>query len=121
MEKRIILAFILSFGVLYAFRALYAPPEPATQPSAPSATSTPAPAPQQSSTPVATPGTSRVAEPTGELRSEKSENLVVDTPLYTATVSNVGGGLTSYKLKAYSDAAGKSRSEERRVGKECRL
>jgi YidC/Oxa1 family membrane protein insertase len=31
----------------------------------------------------------------------------VDTPLYTATLSNLGGVLTSYKLKAYSDGEGK--------------
>jgi len=110
MEKRIILAFLLSFGVLYAFRALYVPaPEPATQTSAPATANTPAPQQQQPppSPVVSTTSTPPLETPAGDIRSERSENLVVDTPLYAATVSNVGGVLRSYKLKAFSDTDGK--------------
>jgi YidC/Oxa1 family membrane protein insertase len=109
MEKRIIVAFILSFGVLYAFRALYAPPEqPAQTAVAPKATSPqPPPEPQQQNPPVTVSGAPPTEPAAGEIRSERAESLVVDTPLYTATVSNVGGVLKSYKLKAYSDGEGK--------------
>lgn len=108
MEKRIILAFLLSFGVLYAFRALYVPaPEPATQTSAPAASATPAPQQQQPNPTVSTTSTPPLEPAAGDIQSERSENLVVDTPLYTAIVSNVGGVLRSYKLKAFSDAEGK--------------
>src|SRR5262249_31709576 len=43
---------------------------------------------------------------TGKVVAEKSEEFVFDTPLYIATISNVGGVLKSYKLKAYSDGEG---------------
>jgi YidC/Oxa1 family membrane protein insertase len=108
MEKRIIIAFILSFGVLYAFRSFYAPTEPAPSQgtSAPAPITTPAPKqePQKAaeSTEPAEPATATV----GDLRSDKTEDVIVDTPLYTATISNVGGVLKSYKLKAYSDGKG---------------
>ena len=102
MEKRIILAFILSFAVLYGFRALFSPPEPTSRP----------PASAQIPTPPGANPSVESAEPVGraspdrDIRADKPEDLVVDTPLYTATVSNIGGVLKSYKLKAYSDADG---------------
>ena len=101
MERRIILAFILSFAVLYGFRALFSPPAPESRPpasvQAPAAAANPS---VESANPVEPP------HPDQTIRAEKAEDLVVDTPLYTATVSNVGGVLKSYKLKAYSDAEG---------------
>src|SRR5262245_45584005 len=107
MEKRIIIAFILSFGVLYAFRALYVPSEPAT----PQATTTPppvtAPAPNaEAPKTVELPKAEPASAPSGDIQSDKTESVVVDTPLYTATISNVGGVLKSYRLKAYSDGKG---------------
>jgi hypothetical protein len=67
MEKRVIIAFVLSFVVLYAFRALFTPPEateqapkleaPAAQPSAnapkTSSAGQPSAPDQQSSLPAA--------------------------------------------------------------------
>lgn len=105
MEKRIILAFILSFAVLYGFRALYTPTAPVSEPAAvqtaQAPTTPPATTPKSTEAPVATESATA-----GDIHAEKSEVIVVDTPLYTATVSNVGGVLKSYKLKAYSDAEG---------------
>lgn len=105
MEKRIILAFILSFAVLYAFRALYTPTAPPSEPPAPAQTAEPpptSPAPPPEKEPAA-------AEPAAEdIHAEKSEDLVFDSALYTATISNVGAVLKSFKLKAYADAEGKA-------------
>jgi len=108
MEKRIILAFILSFGVLYAFRAFFVPSEPAPSASATTTAPVSAPAtgqevPKTIELPKADPS---AAAPVSDIQSDKTDNIVVDTPLYTATVSNVGGVLKSYKLKAYSDGKG---------------
>jgi len=105
MEKRVILAFVLSFAILYAFRSLYSPPPPAesetsvqTPPAEPSNNGPRGPnAPAQTEAQLAT---------VGDLRAEKPEDFEIDTPLYTATFSNIGGVLKSYKLKAYSDAEG---------------
>ncbi len=109
MEKRIIIAFVLSFAVLYGFRLIFPPPE---EPAAPVTTTTEAPtspdAPaSQPAGPAAAEGTTAPEAPVGEIQAETEQNLVVDTPLYTATVSNTGGVLTSYTLKAYSDGEGR--------------
>lgn len=110
MEKRILLAFVLSFGVLYAFRTLYTPAEPA-----PAEAPIVRPASQQlvpENAPVqpAPTGSSQpsIAVPEGEIRADKAEVFVIDTVMYTATVSNVGAVLKSFTLKEYKDADGKS-------------
>ncbi len=105
MEKRILVAFVLSFAVLYGFRTLYSPPpspapEQAVAPNP--APETPPPAKQPSAESV----TTALPIPDHDIRAEKVEDLAIDTPLYTATLSNVGGVLKSYTLKAYSDAEG---------------
>src|SRR5215467_1212891 len=114
MEKRVIIAFVMSFVVLYAFRALYMPPkpaEPAEQQQSTESQAAPAPAP----TPVQ-PAPPEVAQSTKheapvpntprDLRGEKPENFTIDTPLYSATISNVGGVLRNFFLKTYKDGEG---------------
>jgi len=106
MEKRVILAFVLSFLVLYAFRALYTPPanpEPTasgnTPPVVEPKTNPPEPAPSKAVEPAP-------VVPSENIAGEKAEELPFETPLYTATFSNVGGVLKSFKLKEYSDGEG---------------
>jgi YidC/Oxa1 family membrane protein insertase len=112
MEKRVIIAFVLSFAVLYAFRALYSPPpNPAEQQqSAQSqAAPAPAPAPVQPAPPEVAQGTKhedRVPNTPRNVRGEKPENFTIDTPLYSATISNVGGVLRNFFLKTYKDGEG---------------
>src|SRR5262249_62319566 len=55
-----------------------------------------------------------VVEKTGEakvpadnLHAEKAEELTIDTPLYRAVISNVGGVLRSFTLKDYKDGEGR--------------
>src|SRR5437016_6214096 len=109
MEKRVILAFVLSFAVLYAFRSLYSPAQPPPEP-APAEQSTPAvPANKPSPPPVPNPPAQKTEAPTPapeDLHAEKSEDFVMETPLYIATFSNVGGVLRSCKLKNYTDGEG---------------
>src|SRR5581483_3623205 len=110
MEKRVVLAFVLSIAVMYAFTALYTPrkapePNPIEQSSAatpsPATTSTPA-----ANTPAPTQSASDAPATEQDARADKAEDFVLQTPLYTATISNVGGVLKSYKLKSYSDGVG---------------
>jgi YidC/Oxa1 family membrane protein insertase len=107
MEKRVIIAFVLSFVVLYAFRALYSPP-PAPQEQQLSTQPTPELSTQPAATPSAIPPKIEAqGMPLPEdLRAEKPEDFKVDTPLYTATISNVGGVLKSYTLKMFTDGEG---------------
>lgn len=108
MEKRVILAFVLSFVVLYAFRALYTPPT-VTDDTASRREVTPAPAvtpPQAVPQPpriINQRSTPSVAE---DIKAEKAEEFAFDTPLYTARFSNLGAVLKSFKLKQYSDETG---------------
>src|SRR5262245_11836887 len=108
MEKRVILAFVLSFVVLYAFRFLYSPPpvsEPpvAGQAPVPPAASNNVLAPEALTKERETPPSSERPQ---EIRGEKVQELQLETPLYIATVSNVGGVLRSLKLKQYLDGEG---------------
>jgi YidC/Oxa1 family membrane protein insertase len=116
MEKRLILAIVLSFIVLVGYQLLVVKPkaqimppaqtmeEPLTLPQAPAlkktaektppeAVETPQPAAAQESTPV-------------EAASEAV--VTVDTPLYRAVWSNRGAVLISWTLKQHTDNAGKA-------------
>jgi YidC/Oxa1 family membrane protein insertase len=108
MEKRVILAFVLSFAVVYAFTALYSPRKPtppaaSEPPSAPPPVTAPFPAP-----PIpAEKAQPAISEGPGDVRADKAEDFVLETPLYTAVVSNTGGVLRSFKLKMYTDGEGR--------------
>src|SRR6266850_756205 len=110
MEKRVIFAFILSLAVLYGFRWLFTPPAtvPETAASVQPAEPSPTPPAATSTKPPNAPTASSAPAPATNLRAEKAEEFGFDTPLYTATLSNAGGTLRSYKLKAYADADGKT-------------
>jgi YidC/Oxa1 family membrane protein insertase len=108
MEKRVILAFVLSIAVMYVFTTLYTPrkaPEPVSGVETPA--SLPAPANQNPPTPSRA---AEKAEPVPateqESRADKAEDFVIETPQYIAAISNVGGVLKSYRLKAYTDGEG---------------
>ncbi len=117
MEKRVLIAVILSFIVLYAYQAMFPPPKPApgtggTAPPSSSATPTTAPAAPQSA-PAAAP-----TQPAGAFPSPgapAAEPLVADAAERDVTVENAsiravfttrGGTLKSWRLKKYPDAAG---------------
>src|SRR5579862_7055009 len=108
MEKRVILAFVLSIAVMYVFTSIFTPRKP-PEPAAAVETSAPAPAAakpnNQSSALPSVPVEKPEAVPATEEESkaDKAEDFVIDTPLYTATVSNLGGVLRSYRLKEYTD------------------
>ena len=109
MEKRVIIAFVLSFAVLYAFRAFFAPPAtPERQQTAGAQSTTPQPQvipASPSPAPPEKPGENAVPEQ--NLHAEKSEELTIDTPLYTGAISNVGAVLRSFTLKDYKDGEGR--------------
>jgi YidC/Oxa1 family membrane protein insertase len=114
MKKGILLAFLLSLAVLYGSRLLF-PPKPAGP--APEQAGTPAPSsiPAPPASPALTgpqPAAAKVRsqEPSAvtKVQAERQEEVQVETPLYTATISNPGAVLRSFRLKApYTDAEGK--------------
>jgi YidC/Oxa1 family membrane protein insertase len=108
MEKRVILAFVLSFVVLYAFRALYTP-TPVPEPTPPAAQQLPSPESVENPPPkesVADHPPEAIRTPAEDIVAAKREEVVFETPLYIATFWNVGGVLKSFRLKGYLDGEG---------------
>jgi len=99
MEKRLLIAFALSFAVLYGFRFIF-PPAPAAKPAADKQVTPPTPPPAPAPTQPVAPGQ-------GSIESQTEESTKIETELFQATVSNVGGVLSSFRLKHYSDSGGK--------------
>jgi YidC/Oxa1 family membrane protein insertase len=116
MEKRVLLAVVLSFVVLYAYQALF--PGPTVRRPSPSATApanSPA-APTASGQGQSSPAASTAEAPAAESTTPPAEALVHDTteadiPIETAEVqavfSNRGGVLKHWRLKRYLDSTGK--------------
>jgi YidC/Oxa1 family membrane protein insertase len=101
MEKKTILAFVLSLAVLIVWSILFAPQpaqktdSPAKEGTAPSQTAPTAP-------PQPAPSVQKMekpAEPTA-VKAEAKE-VTVETPLYTAVFSSTGASIKSFKLKKY--------------------
>ena len=120
MEKRVIIAVVLSFLVLYAYQALFAPPPPkpkATQTEA--ARGTAAPAAGQSAAPASAPAGApaaggapgvAAAPPAAaaiEVAATEERDIVIETPTVHAVFTNRGAGLKSWRLNDYRDKAGK--------------
>ena len=110
MEKRVLIAVLLSFLVLYGYTALFPPPKRPVA-AKPAAADIPTPAaPAQLSTaggteaspapPLEPAVSATVAEP-----AERS--IVVETDVVRAVFSNRGGVITSWTLKKYPGADGK--------------
>ncbi len=113
MEKRVLVAVVLSFLVLTAYRAFL--PEPpkrvAGAPVAASTASTAAAAPAAQPAAAGSPDAAAAPEPVPAAvatNSESSErNIVVTTNLVRAVFSNRGGVLKNWTLLHYADHEGK--------------
>jgi len=102
MEKRTILAIVLSFAVVMIYQYFFVKPLP-PKPQDPArqevgkAVETPAVKPAIQSTPVPA-AVKRAAPPKTSL---PGEDIRVETPLYSAVFNTKGAGLRSFKLKDY--------------------
>ncbi|MCX6572524.1 MAG: membrane protein insertase YidC, partial [Candidatus Aminicenantes bacterium] len=113
MEKRLILAIVLSFLVLMGYQYFFVkpnkadlnPPVPVTAPP-----STPVPgtagAIREQAKPAPAESVPAPAPAPGAVAGQAEKDVVVDTPLYRAVWSNKGGVLKSWKLKKYKNVAG---------------
>ena len=107
MERRVLIAVILSFLVLYAYQALFIPPAPSSPAGNPEGAPSSAPAPPQAtSAPQPAPPAAAVPEPPkpdAVLGETAEREIVVDTATVEATFTNRGGRLLHWKLKEYRD------------------
>lgn len=111
MERRVLIAVVLSFLVLYAYQALLVPPPPpsreqtpqtsALPPAAAPPTTTPT-APAETPAPVAPPSPA----PAAVIGEAAEREIVVETATVTATLSNRGGRILRWQLKEYRDNRG---------------
>ncbi len=116
MERRVFIAIVLSFLVLYYYQAYFAPPprptaKPAASSSAPAA---PAEAPSEStrsspatSAPESSPIVSNASrEPQAVVSDTAERDITVETSTVTAVFTNRGGRLLHWRLKEYRDNRG---------------
>jgi YidC/Oxa1 family membrane protein insertase len=107
MERRVLLAVLLSFLVLYAYQAFFpSPPEPGQKPQQASKVAT---APNASAPEPSNPKTS-IAEPTPTNAPAAGEtparDIAIETPYVHGVFTSRGGALRSWELKKYRDPSG---------------
>jgi len=106
MEKRVLLAVVLSFLVLYGYQALFPPPTPPqrTVPAAPEAEGPAAPAAVEAPSPAPAPAPAQPApaDPQPLVADAEEREVVVENEHVRAVFSTRGGVLTSWRMKRYA-------------------
>ena len=114
MEKRLIVAIVLSFLVLMGYQYFFVKPN---KPAEPAAVTTTAPAPLPGAAAALEPKKETPAEPqpvpvepapapdTAAVAGRDEQDVVVETSLYRAVWANKGGVLKSWKLKTHKNSA----------------
>jgi YidC/Oxa1 family membrane protein insertase len=105
MERRVFVAILLSFAVLYGYQALFVPPQkPAVdvvKPKERPAQTAPQAPPQVVEQPPAE------AEPAAKVSDSAEREIVVETSTSKVVLTNRGGRVLHWQLKDYRDAQGK--------------
>jgi YidC/Oxa1 family membrane protein insertase len=107
MEKRMILAVVLSLAVLLGYQYFYStPPRPPGAPEGKdNATAAPS-APPGTQNGVLTPSTGPVNGGLTARTAAPARTIAVKTPLYTANLATEGGAVSSFLLHDYKDVPG---------------
>jgi YidC/Oxa1 family membrane protein insertase len=114
MEKRTILALVLTMVVIFAWQFYFSPKQPASNTPAQSQQQAPAPtskgASDSTKQPLApVPQGSTVPAASGQ---KSTKQIVVTTPKLTVTFGDLGGGMTSVKLKEYKETVSGKEGKE---------
>lgn len=103
MERRVFLAILLSFVVLFGYQSFFAPKPidapPATQAPAEGAPAAAAPGPAAIATPPA--GPAAVDAPAPLVADTTARDIPVETDSVSATFTTRGAAITSWRLKQY--------------------
>jgi len=110
MEKRVLLAIILSIAVMYGYTLIFPQPKQPVSPALPQqAESKPAAgAPSQSPLPVTVPPVASQPLPAQQV---SARDITIETDVYRAVISTLNGSLKSLSLKQYRDVAGTAGKE----------
>jgi YidC/Oxa1 family membrane protein insertase len=104
MERRVFVAILLSFAVLYGYQALFVPPQrPVVDVVEPSQRPPQAPPPQTALPAAEKP---HEAEPAAQISDPAERVIAVETATSQIVMSNRGGRILHWRLKEYRDAAG---------------
>lgn len=106
MEKRLIVAIVLSVAIIFAYQYFFVTPPP-RKPAAPAAGT--AAGTENAARPPSSPAPREAAAEGPVLapkRGVKPRLIVVRTPKFTATVDTEGGGIRSFLLNDYKDVVG---------------
>ena len=108
MEKRVLLAVVLSFIVLYGYQAMF-PPPPAPRPNPAPVTQGPPASPQQGVAPGQAPAPATTTAPAVEplVHDAAERDVTVENAEAVMVFSTRGGVLKHWRLKRYLDADGK--------------
>jgi YidC/Oxa1 family membrane protein insertase len=110
MDKKFLLAIVLSFVVIYGWQVLFPPPpppKPATQSQQPQkVTSEPTGQAAPPATGATTPEPAQAPAAKPLIAASAAQDIVVDTPAVHAIFTTKGGTLKSWRLKHYLDGLG---------------
>ena len=106
MERRLFIAILLCFLVLYGYQALFMPPPPDAGTASPETTAPAAVAapPTAGTPPTVTDGAGSTPEPI--VAADAETQVVVETATIEAVLTNRGGRLQRWRLKDYADLDG---------------
>jgi YidC/Oxa1 family membrane protein insertase len=104
VEKRLLLAIILTGLILFLTPYIYKPAGP--PPKSPQPAKTQAPPAEQAQAPVSAPAAA-TAVALNKASASQEETFAVETDLYRVVLSNRGAVIRSWVLKQYKDGAGK--------------
>ena len=112
MERRVLVAILLSLAVLYVYQAFLVKPVPKTAVSTPGASTNAvsepaAPSIPPSASPAATPATPSVPAAAPVVADSAERDVRVETNNVIAVFTNRGARLKSWRLKKYLDQQGK--------------
>ena len=112
MERRVFIAVLLSFAVLYTYQTYFSPPSPdASKAPAAATTSAGADAGKPAASPAAaTPSVTEPAEPApvALLGDQQAREVSVETPTTRVVFTNRGARVLHWYLKNYRDVNGES-------------
>jgi YidC/Oxa1 family membrane protein insertase len=105
MERRVFIAILLSFAVLYGYQALFVPPQKPAIDVVEKDEKRAAPAPTPETQPVVQ-ESPRTPEPAAQIAEPSEREIVVETSTTQVVLSNRGGRILHWRLKDYRDSAG---------------
>ena len=107
MERRVLLAFLLSFFVFLLFVRFFGPESaPPAEPAAEAPATAVVPPPPSPDPAAGIPEVAAAAVPTESREAEREQTITVETSRYLARFSNRGGRLLSVRLLDHTDSVG---------------